>query len=272
MCAWDRSWGTAGDRGVSLSREEDRKWFTTSVVPGKKGQSRKGGQVSNERSRVWSPLARNFADLGRVLFAAARVAEVLEHVVGVATTVMAGANGAGITLRGADGVLRTTSATDERCARFDQLQQETAEGPFAAATAVDGTGISGSPDLAKEPLWPQLGPRAAQEGIRGVLCADMALPAPRAGTLNVYTSEPRGLAASDPDTLLVLASFAATALATTGVVTSEELAAEPIRGPLRSGEAMKRAAELLMLRRRLSAEEAYDVLEKAVRELTEWRS
>ena len=51
--------------------------------------------MSNERSRVWSPLARNFADLGRDLFAAARVAEVLEHVVGVATTVMAGANGAG---------------------------------------------------------------------------------------------------------------------------------------------------------------------------------
>lgn len=121
--------------------------------------------------------------------------------------------------------------------------------------------MASSPNLAEKPAWPEFGPHAAKEGVRSVSCAGMfESEGSGTGAVSVYSREPRGLAAARPDIGLLLASYAATALAGTEAASEEELARFRIQEPLRSFNALERAAHVLIRKRHLTAEDACDVL------------
>ncbi len=229
-------------------------------------------QVADDRASLWSPLVRQFAEIGRDLFVGGTVAEVLRRLVSVAAEATLGAEIASIALRHRKGSLRTVGCTDESARALDELQERFREGPFHLATRSDGTGMASSANLADESSWPAFGPRAAEKGVRSVLCAGVF---PRRGggvaALSVYSPEPRGLAAANPDVGLVLASYAATALAGTDASTEDELGRARLQEPLRSKDALERAADVLIRRRYLSPEDTYDVLRWASGQLlTSW--
>ncbi|GAA4833809.1 GAF domain-containing protein [Saccharopolyspora rosea] len=246
--------------------EQDREWFVQHFGD---RTTRDTSRVADDRSRIWSPLARDFADVARDLFVGRTVADLLDRVAAATTDVVTGAAFAAVTLRGPDGTLHTPAATDPRAATLDRIQQGCADGPLRRATSPSGTGMAGSPDLTKDQQWPEFSPLAVAHGVRGVLAAGLFPPGRRRGALTAYTTEPRGLAAADPDVLLVLGSFAVTALSATEAVTAEDLADVVVTGPLRTNDAICRAAEVLLDKRRLSAEDAYDVLSRAARDLVE---
>lgn len=221
-------------------------------------------QVADDRASLWSPLVRQFAEIGRDLFVGDNALDVLQRVVSVAAEATLGAELASITLRCRNGILRTVVCTDTSARALDELQARFREGPFNLATRSDGTGMASSANLADESSWPEFGRHAAEKGVRSVLCAGVFPPrGSGVGALNAYSREPRGLAAANPDVGLILASYAATALAGTDASTEDELRQVHLREPLRSIDALERAADVLIRRRYLSPEDAYDVLRRA---------
>jgi hypothetical protein len=230
--------------------------------------------VADDRSALWSPLARQFAELGRDLFAAPTLAGTLQRLVEAARFALLGTDLAALSLRGPDGLATLASTDDARAADLDALQREHEQGPVVDATAADGTGLSATPDLTDGAHWPRFAPAAADRGVRGVLAVG-AFPVHderRAAALSIYSREPRGLAAADPDVAVVLAAFAATAVSSTGATTAEEIHRATSREPLRSCVAVERAVDLLTRKRHLPPDDVYDVLRHASAQLRASRS
>ncbi|GAB3291122.1 ANTAR domain-containing protein [Parasphingorhabdus pacifica] len=247
--------------------DQDRERFVEHFR--RQGPGSRGGRVADDRARIWSPLARQFGEIGRDLLAVRTAAEVAQRAVALALDVVPVAALASVTVRMADGHLCTPGCSDHRAPQLDELQDVHGRGPFETATRRTGAGMASSPDLLNEPAWSEFGRRAEEMGIRSVLAVGMfpVRGKGRLGAFNVFASEPRGLAAADPSVLLVLASFAAAALATSGALTEEDMVGTPLPMPVRSSEVIERATEVLLERCHLSAEEAYDILRRSSADL-----
>lgn len=220
--------------------------------------------VADDRSGLWSPLARQFADLGRDLLAATSAVEVLRRVVGAAADTVLGTDLASVTLRGSQG-LETVVRTDPRADGLDELQTRHGQGPAVDATDPEGTGLCLSADTTVD--WPDFGPGAAGSGVRSALSVGIFPDSSRAAALTTCSREPRGLAAANPDVAVVLAAFAAAALASTRATTGAQLRRTTLTEPLRSSVAVERAIDLLTRKRHLPPEDVYDVLRNASAQL-----
>ena len=230
--------------------------------------------VADDRSALWSPLARQFAELGRDLFAAPTLAGALQRIIDAVPPAVLGTDLAAISLRGPGGLATLASTDHARAAELDALQRQHGQGPVADATASDGTGLSSSPDLTDGAHWPDFAPAAAERGVRSVLAVGV-FPVHddhRAGALATYSREPRGLAAADPNVAVVLAAFAATAVSSTRAATADELHRATAGEPLRSCVAVERAIDLLTRKRHLPPDDVYDVLRHASAQLRASRS
>jgi hypothetical protein len=118
--------------------------------------------------------------------------------------------------------------------------------------------------------WPAFGKRCAEElGLQAVLSTGM-FPGgepPRFGALNFWSRSPDGLDADDRDLALVLAAHAATAVAAVQGRTAAELRETQLLEALESRDVIGQAKGVLMERRGLSADEAFDVLRRTSQDL-----
>ncbi len=124
--------------------------------------------------------------------------------------------------------------------------------------------------MADEPLWPQWAPAAVDLGVRSVLATALipGSPAGRSiGALNVFSRSANGLNWADLDVLLLLATHASLALATTHAVTRAELQAAHLRKAIESRDVIGQAKGIIMARRGVSAEAAFDVLRRTSQNL-----
>jgi hypothetical protein len=87
------------------------------------------------------------------------------------------------------------------------------------------------------------------------------------GALNVYSRFANGLDSADRDVLLLLATHASLALAGTDAVTRGELQAEHLRKAVDSRDVIGQAKGIIMARRGVSADEAFDILRRAPQDL-----
>jgi GAF domain-containing protein len=130
--------------------------------------------------------------------------------------------------------------------------------------------MAASDDLVSDTRWPRFGPASAARGFRSLvstaLLPDAAIPQ-LSGALNVYSRRAGGIAAADRDILLLLATHASLALATTRVVTRGELMAEQLREALDSRDAIGQAKGILMARRGIDADGAFQVLRRTSQDL-----
>jgi hypothetical protein len=208
------------------------------------------------------PLAGEFVALASALLEANTVADVLERVVRTAKAVVPGADLVSVTLRDPERGFHTPVETDPLATRLDALQYRLDEGPCVAATRREGMGLVHEADLADSEQFPRWGPHAADLGVRGVLAVGL-FPhgdAPRMGALNLYTRAIGGLGAAERDVALVLAAHASTALAATQGCAAADLEAAQLRRALQSRDVIGQAKGILMERRGISAEEAFDIL------------
>lgn len=216
------------------------------------------------------PLAEEFAQLTVNLLNAGSVADVLEHVVLAAHRVIPGADLVSVTLRSSDGVFHTPVETDVIATKLDQLQYETQEGPCLEAARPDGPAEAHSDDLATEPAWPRFGPAAAAQGVRAVLSVALlpdARPPRYGGALNIYSRCPGAIGVTAHESALLLATHASLALAGTAGLTRAELRSENLHKAIASRDVIGQAKGILMARRGVSAEEAFDQLRRASQEL-----
>jgi hypothetical protein len=232
------------------------------------------------RERVWfgrggeqapGPLARQFADLTRTLLdATPTVGGVLKLVVGAATALIPDADLVSITLRAADGTFHTPVGTHPVAERLDQVQYDHEEGPCVESARPDGPAIGWSQDLGRDPRWPAFGPSAARHGYHSVLATALlpdARPPRLSGALNVYSRTPGAFGGPAIDIALLLATHASLVLAHTEAVVTAELESAHLRRAVDSRDVIGQAKGILMQRRGITADEAFDVLRRASQDL-----
>lgn len=216
------------------------------------------------------PLAEQFARLTATLLAAPSVEDVLQRVLDAATVMVPAADLASFTLLDDDGGFHTPAATGDIATDLDLLQYRFREGPCVEAAVPSGPAVAFCPDLADEPRWPRWAPAAVDLGVQSVL-ATALIPGPPAGrsigALNVFSRSANGLDQADRDVLLLLATHASLALATTHAVTRAELQAAHLRRAIESRDVIGQAKGIIMARRGVSAEEAFDVLRRTSQDL-----
>jgi hypothetical protein len=208
-------------------------------------------------------LVQQFVVLTRALLASGSVAGVLERVVFAARDLVPGADLVSVTLRSSDGAFHTPVETDPVATELDQLQYRYREGACVEAARPTGPAMAASDDLAVDTRWPRFGPAAAALGFRSLvstaLLPDATSPTV-SGALNVYSRRSGGLARQHRDVLLLLASHASLALATTRAVTRGELENEQLRRAVDSRDVIGQAKGILMARRGITAEQAFELL------------
>nr|WP_245778282.1 GAF and ANTAR domain-containing protein [Lentzea xinjiangensis] len=215
-------------------------------------------------------MAGQFAELTRALLNAPTVADVLDQVVTAAHRVIPGADLVSITLRTADDCFHTPVVTNVVAAELDRIQYETGEGPCVEASRNPGPAEIRSDDLATETAWPRFGPEAARLGFHSVLSvalAPNARPPRYSGALNVYSRRPGALAPDAHEPALLLATHASLALAGTTAVTRADLTVAQLHRALESRDVIGQAKGVLMARRGIGADEAFDELRRASQDL-----
>jgi hypothetical protein len=218
-----------------------------------------------------SPLAQQFAQLTNRLAQADTVADVLTQVVRTASGVLPDASLVSVTLRSDDGQLHTPVETDPVASELDELQYGYREGPCYDAARVPGLAYVHSPDLRSEPRWPRFGPDAAERGYPTVLSTAMPhglVPARLSGALNVYSAATGKLGDEmTRDQALLLATHASLALAGTEAIQLAELRATHLVRALDTRDVIGQAKGILMQRRGISADEAFDLLRRTSQDL-----
>ncbi|MEQ0564114.1 GAF and ANTAR domain-containing protein [Amycolatopsis sp. NEAU-NG30] len=217
------------------------------------------------------PLAQQFADLTRTLLdVTPTVGGVLKLVVGAAAEIVPDADLVSVTLRDPQGRFHTPLETDRAAAQLDRVQYEHGEGPCVEAARPDGPAIAWSGDLGGDPRWPSFGPAAARHGYHSVLATALlpdARPPRLSGALNIYSRKPGAFDAGAIDVALLLATHASLALAHTEAVASAELEAANLRRAIDSRDVIGQAKGILMQRRGITADEAFDVLRRTSQDL-----
>jgi len=213
-------------------------------------------------------LAVQFAGLTRALVAAGSVAEVLRRVVAAAKEVIPAADMVSVTLRGPDGSFHTPVETDPVAVQLDELQYALGEGPCVDAADPEGPAYTLSDHMADEPRWPRFGRAAAERGYGSMFAVALLTDnRPVSGALNVYSGGRGALTPTDIDTGLLLATHASLALAHTQAVEVADLRAAQLTRAIETRDVIGQAKGILMQRRGIDADEAYEVLRRTSQQL-----
>lgn len=210
------------------------------------------------------PLGREFAKLTSLLLSATTVQDVLEQIVKATVGVVPEADVVSVTLRSPDGRFHTPAATHPVARFLDELQYELCEGPCVAAAQRSGPGFAEWPQSGEsESPWPRFTEAARAAGVEAVLSHSLvptAEPPRLSGALNLYARSHHGLKAVEKDAILLLATHASLALATTEAVTTAKLREAQLHQAIDSRDVIGQAKGVLMGRRGISAAEAFDIL------------
>ena len=198
---------------------------------------------------------RRFAASLRELASRQTVDETLQLAVDLATELVRGCDIADIMFIRPGGTT-TPVSTGPLARALDQLQAECGEGPCLTTTGDDQIVVAD--DLRADARWPTFGPRAAELGVRSTACYQLFLhrnEADRFGALALYGHD---VHAFDEQAVVfgeVFAAHCATVLA--AVITQEGA-----RAALESRDIIGQAKGILMVRHRVSAAEAFDLLRR----------
>jgi GAF domain-containing protein len=196
-------------------------------------------------------LARRLAEAARGLQQQLDPQQVLDRVVNLAVAMVPGAAEATITMVRARRHVYSAAATGELARWFDVLQDETGEGPCLDAMWKQQTVRVN--DLAADPRWPVLGPRAGERGVGSMLCLQLFVHEDTLGALDLLAHEKAAFTDESEHIGLLLASHAAIAVAGAQKLGHAAIA-------LVNRDIIGQAKGILMERFRLNADQAFDVL------------
>ena len=199
-------------------------------------------------------LAHRLSEMARDLQRTPEPSEVMVRVVRAAVSLVPGAQGGSISLVRARRRITPEGPTGDLSVLFDQLQEETGEGPcLDAAFEHETVRVH---DLATEERWPALARRAAQAGIHGALCLQLFVQGDDLGALNLISREPGAFDDESEQVALLLASHAAVAV-------SDALQLEGTARALINRDLIGQAKGVLMERFKVTPQQAFDLLAQA---------
>jgi GAF domain-containing protein len=198
-------------------------------------------------------LARRLAEAARGLQEQFDPQQVLDRVVRLAVAMVPGAEEATITMVRARRHVYSAAATGELARWFDVLQNETGQGPCLDAMWHQQT--TRVNDLATDPRWPVLGPRASQRGVGSMLCLQLFVVEDTLGALDLLAHEKAAFTDESEHIGLLLASHASIAVAGAQKLEHAGIA-------LMSRDLIGQAKGILMERFKITADQAFAVLAK----------
>lgn len=163
-----------------------------------------------------------------------------------------------------DGQATAPAASGTVAAGLDALQQELGEGPCLDAIASGGAIYAG--DLADGSPWERWGPAAVEAGVRSVLALVMSADR-RRGSLNCYGAYPQAFGVIDRGKGTVLAALARLTLSMADERQAAETKAGNLEVALATREMIGQAQGILMERKRITADQAFDILRRASQHL-----
>ena len=198
-------------------------------------------------------LARRLADAARSLQGRESPQQVMDSVVKLACSMVPGADEATITMVRKDRHCYSAAATSALASDFDVLQDETGEGPCLDAIWHQETVRVN--DLASDPRWPVLGPRAAERGVGSMLCLQLFVHRDTLGALDLLAHAASAFTDESEHVGLLLASHAAIAAA-------DAHHFENVTSALVNRDVIGQAKGILMERFKITADQAFAVLAK----------
>jgi hypothetical protein len=158
----------------------------------------------------------------------------------------------------------TPVETHALATELDELQYALDEGPCVSAAEPDGEPVVFSGDLGSDDDFARFGPAAARRAVHCVLAVQLfPKGSPRVGALNFYSRRPDGLGERERDIAVVLAAHASTALVGTLAMEAAELEKVQLEQALQTRDVIGQAKGILMERRGITADEAFEVLRSA---------
>jgi PAS domain-containing protein len=179
-------------------------------------------------------------------------AELLEHVVEMAVSIVPGAEHASILLLRAGQPIATPAATSDLAAEWDRVQYEVGDGPGWHAVVGD-RGVVVIPEMRNERRWRRFAERAARLGVRSLLACHLPTPRGTLGSLNLYSAQHDAFGSDSVLLGRVVATRAAIALA----LTDQE---RELQRAIDRGELIGKAVRVLMARHHLTAGSAFERL------------
>lgn len=211
-----------------------------------------------------------WVDLAPDCVGADRVEGVLLGLAQVALDVVVGAEAASLTLVGA-GTLSTPEYTGALAKQMDSMQYDADQGPCVeAASATQWTAILVT-DLQDETRWPAIADLGTISGARSMLSVSL-FEGPRegaggaqqaVGSLNLYASAAGAFGEAERDTALLLALYAALALAATEAIGDAGERIDQLMTAMATQTVIGQAQGILMERHKLTAGQAFDRLRTA---------
>jgi GAF domain-containing protein len=198
-------------------------------------------------------LARRLAEAARSLQRQTSPQQVMDGVVHLARAMVPGADEATITMVREDRHCYSAAATSALASDFDVLQDETGEGPCLDAIWQQETVRVN--DLARDPRWPVLGPRAAERGVGSMLCLQLFVHRDTLGALDLLAHATSAFTDESEHVGLLLASHAAIAAADAHHL-------ENVTSALMNRDMIGQAKGILMERFKITSDQAFAVLAK----------
>lgn len=235
-----------------------------------KAAGERPGVVAQAHGDDLSALSESFAKLTAAMLTAPSVDEVLRQVTEAALRLVPQADLVSVTLRGPKGELITPTETDRRALELDHVQYDAGSGPCVDTAHPDGPGMAVSEDLREESRWPRFAAAAVRHGFRAVMATELlpaAGPGHMSGALNIYAADPDSFTETDQATALILATHAALALAAARTRELAELNRHHMNRAVESRDVIGQAKGILMARRGLTADQAFDLLRRTSQDL-----
>jgi GAF domain-containing protein len=168
--------------------------------------------------------------------------------------------GAGISLLGGGGRIRSVAPTSETQCHIDRIQEETNSGPCFEAIRDPTVEVFEIADMSTEQRWPEFARRASELGVQSKLAFVLRVGDHVTGALNVYAARKDAFTDDDRRVGLIFADHAAIALDHDRLEEEGTGEAANLRTALETRDLIGQAKGILMERQDLTAEQAFTAL------------
>jgi GAF domain-containing protein len=176
------------------------------------------------------------------------------------------ADGAGLMLVDAEGLLRWASASDQSAQSVEDGQERLAQGPCAVAFSQRLP--AAIRDLRIESDWQEFTPVLVSEGISAALSVPVELDGGVIGTLDIYARQPRDWDPSEVAALQAYAGLMGSLLMAAVTAQVKGRLADQLQAALQHRWLIEQAKGVLMGREELDAQAAFERLRRAARSST----
>jgi GAF domain-containing protein len=217
---------------------------------------RRGQPSAHTTSGAVGPddLSQRLADLARDMQRQGDAAAVMDVIVATAVGMVPGAEEASISLVHGRRRVISAAATGDLPRRFDDLQEETGQGPCMDAMYEHET--VRVDDFTSERRWPELARRIPELGVASMLCFQLFVAGDDLGALNLLGHQPGAFTDESERVGLLFASHAAVAVAQ-----AQKL--NHLGSALASRDVIGQAKGILMERYKVTAPQAFALLATA---------